>query len=103
MWKFVSRRIKDSLERTYNVLESRPTWNCGGDKSCSAANSKQDEQQQLHHQRPIHTCVVKSQTKDWTGSSSHSSSNDEHFKQSKRHYERPFQKNFLEALTWVRS
>lgn len=30
MWKYVSRRIRDSVERTYNVLETRRTWTCGG-------------------------------------------------------------------------
>lgn len=31
MWKFVSRRFKDTVERTYNVLDVRQTWTCGVD------------------------------------------------------------------------
>lgn len=29
MWKYVSRRFKDTVERTYNVLDVRRTWTCG--------------------------------------------------------------------------
>lgn len=29
MWKYVTRRVKDSFERTYNVLDVRRTWTCG--------------------------------------------------------------------------
>lgn len=29
MWKFVTRRFKDTVERTYNVLDVRQTWTCG--------------------------------------------------------------------------
>lgn len=31
MWKFVTRRFKDTVERTYNVLDVRQTWTCGVD------------------------------------------------------------------------
>lgn len=39
MWKYVSRRVKDTLERTYNVLDVGRTSFCstsgvGGDSSC---------------------------------------------------------------------
>lgn len=32
MWKYVTRRVKDSVERTYNVydINIRRTWTCGG-------------------------------------------------------------------------
>jgi len=31
MLRYVSRRIKDTVERTYNVLEPRRTWTCGNE------------------------------------------------------------------------
>lgn len=31
MWKFVTRRFRDTVERTYNVLDVRQTWTCGVD------------------------------------------------------------------------
>lgn len=31
MWKSVTRRFKDTVERTYNVLDVRQTWTCGVD------------------------------------------------------------------------
>lgn len=30
-WRYVSRRIKDTVERTCNVLEARRTWTCGNE------------------------------------------------------------------------
>lgn len=35
MWKYVSRRIRDVCERTYNVLDVRRPWQCGGERLCS--------------------------------------------------------------------
>lgn len=31
MWKYVTRRIKDTVERTYNVLDVRISWPCGNE------------------------------------------------------------------------
>lgn len=43
MWKYVTRRVKDSVERTYNVLDVRRTWTCGGqqDAICPSQPSPQ--------------------------------------------------------------
>lgn len=41
MWKFVTRRFKDTVERTYNVLDVRQTWTCGVD-------SKKDTNSSCH-------------------------------------------------------
>lgn len=34
MWKYVTRRIKDTVERSYNVLDVRRPWACGPDRVC---------------------------------------------------------------------
>lgn len=40
MWKFVTRRFKDTVERTYNVLDVRQTWTCGVDsKRCKNSSA----------------------------------------------------------------
>lgn len=39
MWKFVTRRFKDTVERTYNVLDVRQTWTCGVDSKKETKSS----------------------------------------------------------------
>lgn len=39
MWKFVTRRFKDTVERTYNVLDVRQTWTCGFDSKKDTKSS----------------------------------------------------------------
>lgn len=34
MWKYVTRRIKDTVERSYNVLDVCRPWACAPDKVC---------------------------------------------------------------------
>lgn len=114
MWKYVSRRIRDSVEKTYNVLETRRTWTCGGEKVPTSANgnasspvvssdesfrsAEPQDALQLHHRKPdgvYSYCFSKNR---WHGSSS---SGQDDFKQN---YGNSggcnYQQNFLGALTW---
>lgn len=51
MWKYVSRRIRDVCDRTYNtVLDVRRPWQCGGERLCNEGNHPGDGQQQQHQQ-----------------------------------------------------
>lgn len=54
MWKYVSRRIRDVCDRTYNtVLDVRRPWQCGGERLCNEGNhSGGDGQQQQQPKQP---------------------------------------------------
>lgn len=115
MWKYVSRRIRDSVEKTYNVLETRRTWTCGGEKVPTSANgnasapvvspgandeafAEPQDAVQRYERKPdgvYSYCFTKNR---WHGSSSSSSGQDD-FKQN---YGSGcnYQQNFLGALTW---
>lgn len=109
MWKFVTRRIRDSVEKTYNVLETRRTWTCGGEKlpntsnaSNSSLSSTTDEediisfQEQSSHKQLLHNSVYFHNKQQWNGSSS---SEKDDFKQSCNN-DCKFQQNILGAITW---
>lgn len=104
MWKYVSRRIKDSVERTYNVLETRRTWTCGGEK-LSQASDQDDEKKVCRRQKLNKNVYSYEQNVDLVASRSSSSSGgfDEEYKskQSYKHHECKFQQNILGVLTWV--
>lgn len=51
MWKYVSRRIRDVCERTYNVLDVRRPWQCGGERLCSENSVPSGDGQQQQHQQ----------------------------------------------------
>ncbi|XP_019554663.3 uncharacterized protein LOC109424051 [Aedes albopictus] len=57
MWKYVSRRIRDVCDRTYNtVLDVRRPWQCGGERLCNEGNHSGggdgQQQQQQQQQQP---------------------------------------------------
>lgn len=41
MWKFVSRRFKDTVERTYNVLDVRRNWASNVDRANDKTEKKE--------------------------------------------------------------
>lgn len=51
MWKYVSRRIRDVCDRTYNVLDTRRPWQCGGERFCAENNHPEDHQTQQQQER----------------------------------------------------
>lgn len=113
MWKYVSRRIRDSVEKTYH----HRTWTCG-EKVPTSANGnasapvvstgtndndgRVDAQNavQLHERKPdgvYSYCFTKNR---WHGSSSSSSGQDD-FKQNYGNTGNcNYQQTFLGALTW---
>lgn len=114
MWKYVSRRIRDSFERTYNVLEHHRSWTCGGNGSgekssggttntvCShpedADRDKQSASVVLAEKLTL--CVTPfhhNHSRNQGSSSSSSSSSDDDFR---RPPNCEFQQNVLGALTW---
>lgn len=115
MWKYVSRRIRDSVEKTYNVLETRRTWTCGGGEkvptsangnaSAPVVSTSNDETPfgctdvQLYQRKPggvYSYCFTKNR---WHGSSSSSGQDD--FKQNYGNNGGcNYQQTFLGALTW---
>lgn len=48
MWKYVTRRVKDSVERTYNVLDVRRSWTCGGSQQQDAISPSQPSPPYVH-------------------------------------------------------
>lgn len=114
MWKYVSRRFRDTVERTYNVLEHHRNWTCGGEKSGgnSGANALCSQQQDEGAGGAEHSLAVVLAEKITLGvspfhhenggnqgsssSSSSSSSEDDFRRQQKCH----FQQNMVGALTW---
>lgn len=57
MLRYVSRRIKDTVERTCNVLEARRTWTYGNEgvgafDGCNQSSSDQNKRFQRHLVRP---------------------------------------------------
>lgn len=121
MWKYVSRRIRDSVERTYNVLETRRTWTCGGEKvptsgngnaSAPVATTATNDTDEVGHAEPQNAVQLYQKHPDgvysycfsknrWNGSSSSSSGQDD-FKQNYGNSGGGcnYQQNFLGALTW---
>lgn len=106
MWKYVSRRIRDSVERTCNVLETRRTWTCGGEKSPLTNTSHHDEtncapSQQLQLQKQCQQLnnFENDFQKDSRWNRSSSGKGNDNFKQ-RFDYECPVRKNVLGALTW---
>ncbi|XP_058822673.1 DAP3-binding cell death enhancer 1-like [Topomyia yanbarensis] len=59
MWKYVSRRIRDVCDRTYNVLDVRRPCQYGGERFCVENNySAADSQQQQKHPQQDNECNI---------------------------------------------
>lgn len=138
MLRYVSRRIKDTVERTSNVLEARRTWTCGNEGVVGSYDGNQSSCDQnkrfqrhlvkrspdlvfefgLEPKIPNDPNVVSKKngrqnlcnfqrkfaaTTDTTSDSGSSSSDKENFRERiHRKHHCKFQKNFIDALTWVR-
>lgn len=134
MLRYVSRRIKDTVERTSNVLEARRTWTYGneGIGVFDGNQSDQNKYFQRHLEKrssnsifefgfepkvPKHPNVVKKRTgrgnvcnfqrltftaSDESSDSGSSSKDKEDFRERiHRKHHCKFQKNVIDALTWV--
>ncbi|KAG4075413.1 hypothetical protein HA402_015066 [Bradysia odoriphaga] len=53
MLRYVSRRIKDTVERTCNVLEARRTWTCGNEGVNGYDGSQSSYEQNTHFLRQL--------------------------------------------------
>lgn len=98
MWKYVTRRIKDTVEKTYNVLDVRLTWATADNGSAVGQwpNGPPQQQQQCNRKNFPIWCV----TKPPPGEKSHSSSSDkEKYNQNQWH----FQEHFIRAMLMVSS
>lgn len=106
MWKFVSRRIRDTVERTYNVLEHHRSWTCG-EKSGTTLYNQQDENGGVAEQKAVFLAEKLSlsvnpfhhenhRNQGSSSSSSSSSSSEDDF----RRQGCEFQQNVVGALTW---
>lgn len=139
MLRYVSRRIKDTVERTSNVLEARCTWSYGnegvGGYDGSQSSYDQTKRFQRHLEKrssnsifefglepkvPNHSDVVSDKKKNCHGnlcnfkrkfaasdetsdSGSSSSDKEDDFRERiHRKHHCKFQKNFIDALTWVK-
>lgn len=114
MWKYVSRRIRDSVERTCNVLETRRTWTCNGaEKNTAPPSGAADDQAPDAAPAPVNAgryvvatrsalrSVVPYQQRSGRSSgssSSSSSSSDDDFRQSGHCHDH--EPNVLGALSW---
>lgn len=70
MWKFVTRRVKDTVERTYNVLDKRFTWPC----SSESTNDKDSSAGQRINNKSPNVCIwyrVKDTQYGYSSSSRH--------------------------------
>lgn len=103
MWKFVSRRIRDSVERTYNVLEHHRTWTCGGgEKSGGGANALSTQQDEaageaavvLAEKLSLSVIPFRHENGRNQGSSSSSSSSEDDFRR------QGCEQTFVGAITW---
>lgn len=136
MLRYVSRRIKDTVERTSNVLEARRTWTYGNEGVGAYDGGQSLYDQNKHFQRhlekrspnslfefglepkiPTNENVVKKKncrgnvcsfrakftsSDERSDSGSSSSDNKEDFRERiHRKHHCKFQKNFIDALTWV--
>lgn len=136
MLRYVSRRIKDTVERTSNVLEARRTWTYGNEGIGVYDGSKQssfDQNKYFHRHldkrapnslfefglepnvRKERNVVKKEFCREnvykiqhrfvaskTTADSGNSSSDKEDFRERiHRKHHCKFQKNFIDALTWV--
>lgn len=86
MWKYVSRRLKDTFEKTYNVLDPcRRTWTCG-EKVKETNCTSHDENKCI---AKYNYQLVPSSAENTNGKSNSSSSS------------YSFHCRTLEAITWV--
>lgn len=108
MWKYVTRRFRDTVERTSNILDVKKTWTCNGERFISTNFSEERDQKQqpaVKHVRQRSLCYFaahkRGKNNSGAGQSSSSSSNDE-FRE-KIHAKNAYFKNYslLSALTWV--
>lgn len=96
MWKYVTRRIRDTVERTYNVIDGRLTWANNGPGS-TAGQFNEASSQCFIKQYPLWFHAARSQDtrKTFCGSNEKKKKGDEdepHFNQ----------RTLWEALFWVR-
>lgn len=116
MWKYVSRRIRDSVERTCNVLETRRTWTCNGaEKNTAPPTGAADDQAPdsgCGVSAAVNGCRYGATTRSAlrslvpyqqhsggsSGSSSSSSSSDDDFR--RRGHCHDHEPNVLGALSW---
>lgn len=86
MWKYVSRRLKDTFEKTYNVLDPcRRTWTCGEKVKETNCTSHEDNKCIAKYNYQL----VPSSAENNNGKSNSSSSS------------YSFHCRTLEAITWV--
>lgn len=135
MLRYVSRRIKDTVERTSNVLEARRTWTYGNEgigvyDGCNQSSFDQNKHFHRHLVKqtpdsvfefglepnaPKQRNVVKKKacrenvykvqrqfvTSDRTADSGNSSDKEDFRERIHSKHHCKFQKNFIDALTWV--
>lgn len=107
MWKYVSRRIRDVCDRTYNVLDVRRPWQCGGERFCAEGNLCEEERKDGVGQRKIPYCVQ--QVAPWKqppvriGSHSRNDTGSNHSGREgfRRKSFCPFESNWIGAITWT--
>lgn len=133
MLRYVSRRIKDTVERTSNVLEARRTWTCGNEGVGVFDGHSYDRnkhfQRHLEKRSPnsifefglepnvptgqnvvvnrkksrgnVYKFQRKSIASDEASDSGSSSDKEDFRERIHRKHHCKFQKNFIDALTWV--
>lgn len=112
MWKYVSRRVKDTLERTCNVLDVGRTSFCSsgaanGDVSCggAAASLTPSDSQVLVYKKGS-GCVTWFRDGCGRFSEKHGNPDEEQAGQERKererlHYQDGIAQSWLSALTWV--
>lgn len=117
MWKYVSRRIRDVCDRTFNtVLDVHRPWQCGGERFCSEGLASDDHQQQHRDElssksrsilgaRDVPYCllsVIRNQLEVHREKKQHGAgSNDSHREGFRRKEYFPFQPSWARAITWT--
>lgn len=103
MWKYVSRRLKETFERTCNAFDLCRTWRCGGgvqqssskDDDCLACEEYQIDRKNCIRILPnFYICPV-------TNNNSNGSSDGGRKENKGRTYQNEFQDDLLGAITWV--
>lgn len=98
MWKYVSRRIKDSIDKTYcNVLDVKRTWTCSGNGNAGNGLNTCGAIEQF-----ISFSCVNKRNRCGANFKSSSKEKDDEFKE-KIHHDSGYNRHSLAgALTWVR-
>lgn len=107
MWKYVSRRIRESIEKTYNVFDVKRSWACEKIYSCPSNDNSDEHPNNYCNQNKEYTttlcaspikylCLQKQWKKNFANK------DDCRFKERARNDEyMNCPHRFLEALTWV--